>query len=301
MQERTSPTAAATSQNTSSRELAVAAIKEALNMIGEADQVDQPKIKANEDYDPSEARFSKLIRNSQRTRIAPRMLIGVLALMCVGFVVLAWQLSGGKAAPEPIVTSSLPTKTREELAAKPAPNNSPVAAATQVEHQDSRAQAPQDVPIAPAVTPMPPELAHQSQDMARELANVEQGIGQLKAEQSRIASEGAGLAELLKQTREVARHNTELTENLKATQAQIAHQISELTDQLKASQDLMTTLAGQLRENQEQIAHLEQKQRPRPPPPPSPVANSVRRVAPKPPTPTAGVQARDPGHPQAGQ
>ena len=308
-----SPSAAATPQNTSSRELAVAAIKEALEMIGEADQEpDQPRVRQNEKYASVEARFAKLIRDWQRARIAPGMLVGLLALVCIVVAVMAWQLKGGQAAPEPVVTSSVPTGKKQELAAKPAPNNSRVAATTQAELQESHAQLlPQNAPSAAAVASMPSELAHQIQEMARELANVEQGIGQLKAEQSQMASESAGVAELLKQTHELARHNTELNDNLKATQAQIAHEISDLTGQLKANQDLMATLAGQLKENQEQIARLtasEQKQRPRPlsspspsPSPSPPVANLVRRTAPKPPTPTAGAQARDPAHPQAAQ
>jgi DNA repair exonuclease SbcCD ATPase subunit len=307
MQKTTSPPAAATPQNTSSRELAVAAIKEALEMIGEADQeLDQPRVKQNEKYPSVDGLFLKLIRDWQRARIAPGMLVGLLALVCVVVAVMAWQLKGGPAAPEPIVTSSVPIGKKEELAAKPAAKNSRMAATTLAEPQELRAQLlPQNAPSAAAVAPVPSELAYQIQEMARELANVEQGIGQLKAEQSRMASESAGVAELLKQTHELARHNTELNDNLKATQAQIARDISDLTGQLRANQDLMTILAGQLKENQEQIARLvEQKQRPRPLPPPLPVANLVRRPVPnvpKPPTPTAGTQPRDPAHPQAGQ
>ncbi len=308
MQKRTSPSGAASPQNGSSRDLAVAAIKEALEMIGEADQeFDRPRIKPTEKYASSDTRLSRLAERWQRTTIAPGVLVGLLVLVCISVAVLAWPSNGGKAAPESIVTSSVPSKKKAELP-NPASNSSRVATATQAEPQHP---APQNALGAPAVAPLPPELAHQIQEMARALANLEQGISQLKTERSQTASESA-LAELLKQTRELARHSTELNENLKATQAEIAHEISDLADQLKANRNLMMALAGQLNENQEQIARLlasEQKPRARLSPPSpvatavptAPVATVVRRAAPKPPTATAGTQAREPAHVQTGQ
>ena len=87
-----------------------------------------------------------------------------------------------------------------------------------------------------------------------------------------MVRENAELNEQLKAMREVTRRNIELTEGLKATQEQSAREISGVGEQLKANQDLMTTIVGQLRDNQEQAARLaaEQKQR------------SVRKLAPTP-------------------
>jgi hypothetical protein len=103
---------------------------------------------------------------------------------------------------------------------------------------------------------MAPELARQIQMIARELANVEQGIDQLKTEQSQMVRDTAELAEHLKATQEIARHNVDLTDYLKATQAQMARGNDILADQLKASQDLMTRIAEQLRQSQERAARL---------------------------------------------
>jgi DnaJ-domain-containing protein 1 len=144
---------------------------------------------------------------------------------------------------------------------------------------------------------MAPELAHQIQTIARELANVEQGIDQLKTEQSQMLRDTAELAEHLKATQEIARHNADLTEDLKTTQAQMAR---DNGNQLKASQDLMTGIAEQLRQSQEQVARLvasEQKPRLRTrTSSPQTVANPTHRPVPTPPQPLVSVRTQDSEH-----
>jgi septal ring factor EnvC (AmiA/AmiB activator) len=152
---------------------------------------------------------------------------------------------------------------------------------------------------------MAPELAQQIQTIARELANVEQGIDQLKTEQSQMVRDTAELAKYLKATQEIALHNADLTENLKATQAQMARDNGNIADQLKASQDLMTGIAEQLRQRREQVARLvasEQKPQPRPrASSPQTVASSTRRQVPTPPQPPVSVRTQDSGHLQPKQ
>jgi hypothetical protein len=79
--------------------------------------------------------------------------------------------------------------------------------------------APQDV--ASIAAPMPPELAQRLQAMARDLANVAQGIGQLKSGQEQMVRGNAAVAELLKAAlSQMTRDNAAIVEQLKATQEQ---------------------------------------------------------------------------------
>jgi uncharacterized membrane protein YccC len=77
--------------------------------------------------------------------------------------------------------------------------------------------APQDV--TPAAAPTAPELAQLLQTMARDLANVEQGIGQLKANQE-----------------QAARDNAKITEELKASQEQMTRLIAKISEHNKVSE-----------------------------------------------------------------
>lgn len=254
-------------QRTNSRDEALAAITEALRLVGQPDeklaQFDELENERNETRDLSDARSVKPGEGSRRNRLVPPSLLGLLALTCVGVGVLAWQSSHGQVSPDPVSTSSVSIKKSEALPARPVPHDSDLAVRTNSVPTELRAETP----LQRAPTPlMGPELTQQIQTIAHELANLEEGIDQLKTEQSQMARDTAGLAEHLKATQEIARHNADLTEELKVTQAQMARDNGNLANQLKASQDLMTGIAEQLRQSQEQVARLlapEQKPRPR--------------------------------------
>jgi hypothetical protein len=218
--------------------------------------------------------------------------MGLLALASIGAVAaLGWQSTHGQAAPDPISTSSVSIQ-KKELPGQPAPYNADVAAKTDagLPQPSSQAQTtpPRAAPVAPA--PMDPDLAQSIKMIARELANAEQGIDQLKTGQPQVIRDNAELAEHLKATQEMARHNTDLVEDLKAAQAQMARDNVIFAEQLKASQEQMANIAEQLKVSQEQLAHLvasEQKQRPRT------LASTPKPV----PTPRSRqVQPQDPGH-----
>jgi len=72
---------------------------------------------------------------------------------------------------------------------------------------------------APVAAPTTAELAQMLQTMARDLANLEQGIGQLKANQEQIA-----------------RDNAKATEELKASQEQMTRLIARLSEQSKPAE-----------------------------------------------------------------
>ena len=143
-----------------------------------------------------------------RGRPALRGFIGLLLTACICVAAFASQSYGETArlmisrwAPQLISASSLPLK-KPELAAQPSPPTVQVAAADAALPQlpPPPQTAPQDV--APAAGPIPPELTQLLQTMARDLANVQQGIEQLKTSQEELARENARTAEQLKASQE---------------------------------------------------------------------------------------------------
>jgi len=157
-----------------------------------------------------------------------RALRGFIGLiLAVGIFALAFvsQSSYGEAAKStvarwaPQLMASSPWMEKPESPAQPGPSGIQLAAATPVLPQSmpSAQTAPQDV--TPAAAPTAPELAQLLQTMARDLANVEQGIGQLKANQE-----------------QAARDNAKITEELKASQEQMTRLIAKVSEHNKVSE-----------------------------------------------------------------
>jgi hypothetical protein len=270
------------------RDVALAAIAQAHRQIGAGEnlvQVDETALKLEEDKiatrHPSDeqARFAEPGRGSSRGRLVLRSLIGLLAVACIGVVAFAWPSPDGQAAPEPISTASVSIEKKELPAA---PSNAGVAAKTDagLPQRSSQAQTTlqRAAPEAPTAAPMAPDLAQSIEMITRELANVEQGIDQLKTGQAQMVRDNAELAEHLTATQEMVRNNADLAE------------------QLKASHEQMANIAEQLKQSQEQIARLVasgQNQRPRTLAS-SPTTNSTRKLVPKRPSPRVRVQTQDP-------
>jgi hypothetical protein len=296
---------AATDQQ-NSRDVALAAIAEAVRLIGQPNeklaQFDELEKKGQETGELSDARSAKSVEMSSRSRLVLRSLMGLSALACIGVAAFAWQSTHGQAVSEPISTSSVSVE-RKQQPAQPAAHNAEKAAKIDAGLPQPPSQAQTTVQraaqIAPTTAPMAPDLAESIQMIARELANVEQGIDQLKTGQTQMVRDNTEIAEQLKATQEMARHNADLAEDLKAAQAQMARDNANFAEQLKVSQEQMANIAAQLKGSQEQIAHLvasEQKQRPRTlasSPIPVPVANSTRKPVPTPLSPQVRVQTQD--------
>jgi hypothetical protein len=178
------------------------------------------KLEQDAAYQPS-----AVVGRRPRGRPALRGFIGLLLALCVFVGAFVSQSSYGDAArtivarwaPQLILTTSLPME-KPGLPAQPSFTGQ-VAAATPVLPQPtpSAQTAPQDV--APAAAPISPELAQLLQTMARDLANVEQGIEQLKANQE-----------------QAARDNAKATEQLKASQEEMTRLIAKASEQTKASE-----------------------------------------------------------------
>jgi len=309
----------ATQQQSHSRDAAIAAIAQAHRQIGHAvgqlAKVDKTAFTSEKEKKATPHRSNEQLRSAEpgrgslRGRLMLRSLVGLLAVACIGVAAFAWPSLRGQAAPESISTSSASTE-KKRLAAQPVRSNVDAAAKTDVGLAQPPSQAlaqaaPQrTAPVAPTAAPIAPDLAQSIQKMARELENVEQGIDQLKTVQAQMAHDNGELAEHLKATQEVARHNADLAEDLKAAQARMARDNVNFADQLRASQAQMANLAEQLKASQEQIARLvaasEQKQRPRTlASSPIPIANTT--LKPVPPSPRVRMQTQDPKHSQPQQ
>ena len=145
------------------------------------------------EHDAARNPSAVLGRLPSRGRPMLRGLIGLLLAACIFITAFVSQSSHSDAAklifarwpPQLILTSSLPME-KPGLPAQPSPSAVRVAAAEPVAPQPTplAQTAPQDV--APTAAPVSPEVAQLLQTMARDLANVEQRIEQLKASQDKM-------------------------------------------------------------------------------------------------------------------
>jgi len=267
-------------KQTDRHDVAIAALKEAYEQIGRADEqmarVDEQVSKLEQDAarHPSDQQKRLAVpgRRSSRGRLALQGLIGLLLVACISVAAFAWQSPYGHAAkliiarwaPQRVLISSLPLE-KQELPAQPSPPTVDVATANAALPQPAplAQTTPQDV--APTAAPLSPELAQRLQTMARDLANVGQGIEQLKTNQEQMV-----------------RDNAELAEQLKAAQAQMARDNENAVEQLKASQEQMARLIAKA---------SEQNLRPKTSaPPPRPIATPTRKPVPKLSSPQARAQ-----------
>ena len=146
---------------------------------------------------------------SPRGRPALRALVGFTLAACIVVAALVSQSSYGAGArlvvarwaPRLVSTPSLPPEN-PPIAAQPAPPIVQVAAAEPAPPQATPLPqaAPQDAaPAAPAALPDQTQLL---QTMARELADVQRSIEQLKANQQQISSDNSKAVEELKASQE---------------------------------------------------------------------------------------------------
>jgi hypothetical protein len=208
-------------------------------------------------------RAVKELQRPSRGRPALRGFIGLLLTAGICTAAFAWQSYGetvrpmiSRWAPQLAAASSLPSET-PKLAAQQSPPAVQVAAADAAHSQlpPPAQTAPQDA----AAVPIPPEVTQSLQTMARDLANVQQEIEQLKASQDELARENAGI-----------------TEQLKASQEQIARAISSASEQnLRPRTSAVPSAATSAN-------------------PPLPVANPPRKPVSTPPPAQTRAQARAP-------
>ena len=157
------------------------------------------------EYDAARKKAASKLRRPSRGRPALRGFIALLLTAGICTAAFAWQSYGETVRPMisqwvPQLASSLPSAT-PELAAQQSRPAVQVAAADAAISQLSSPPA-QAVPQDAAPAPIPPEVTQSLQAMARDLASVQQEIGQLKASQQELARENTGIIEQLKATQE---------------------------------------------------------------------------------------------------
>jgi hypothetical protein len=138
-----------------------------------------------------------------------RGLIGLLLAACIFIAAFVLQSPRGDAAkpmfarwaPRLISTSSLPMEN-PGLPAQPSPSAVQVAAAEPVAAQPTPLAQSAPRAVAPTAAPVSPEVAQLLQTMARDLANAEQRIEQLKAGQEQMAIDNARAVEQFKASQE---------------------------------------------------------------------------------------------------
>jgi hypothetical protein len=222
-------------------------------------RADEDLARFNEQISRLEKKPANRLRQPSRGRPALRGLIGLLLTAGICTAAFAWQSHGetvrpmiSRWAPQLAAASSLLSEPPKLAAQQSRPTVQVAAADAAISQLSTPAQAmPQDT----ASAPIPPEVTQSLQTMARDLATVQQEIGQLKTSQEELARETAGIVE-----------------QLKATQEQMVRAITSASEQ-----NLRRTAAAVS------------------PKPPLPVANPARKpVSTLPPPPQARAQARAP-------
>jgi hypothetical protein len=144
-------------------------------------------------------------RAARRERRALRGFVGLLLAAGIFAAAFVSQSSYGDAKmtfagwmPQLVLASP----EKPGLPAQPSPSAVQVAAADGTLPHAAIATQPAAPEVAPTPAPLPPELAQLLQTMARDLANVQQGIEQLKASQEQMASDQAKAVEQLKANQE---------------------------------------------------------------------------------------------------
>jgi uncharacterized protein YoxC len=170
--------------------------------------------------------------HSRRSRDRPwlRGLVGLLLAAYIGAAAFVSQSSYGDAVARwtPQLVSAL-TQPLEKLALFTQPNLSSVQLAA-AEPAPPAQIAPHDV--TPTAVPVSPEPAKLLQTMARDLANVEREIEQLRASQQQLAIDNAKALEQIKASQEqAARDVARNVELLKASQEQVAQLIARASEQ----------------------------------------------------------------------
>jgi hypothetical protein len=166
-----------------------------------------------------------------RPRVRP-WLRGIVGLLIAAYIVAAAfvsQSSYGNAVAQsaPLLTSALALPL-ETLGLLMQPNPPSVQLAATAGASAPAQIAPNDV--AHTALPVSPETAELIQTLARDLANVEREIEQLKASQQQLASDNAKAIEQIKVSQEQeARDIAKTVELLKASQDQVAQLIARVS------------------------------------------------------------------------
>jgi hypothetical protein len=263
----------ANSQQSPSPDAALAALAEALEQVGQADERLTQADRQVSGFEESAARqpsaqqteTAVLRPKSSRGALVLWSLIGPLVVAGIGAAAFAWPSPQGHAmrltiarwVNEGLSTSSF-WRERLERAARSASSDPDVTGAAPRQPSSVPQTMPQQVALA--AEPLSPELSRWLGTITRELKEVQRAIEQLKAGQAQLVHENAGLAERLKNTQDqTVRQTGELAENLKQARSDMLSGSVDIAAQLKASQEQMAGISQQLKATQEQMAGISQQ------------------------------------------
>jgi hypothetical protein len=204
-------------------------------------RVDEQLAHVNEQIKSADEQLARLSRRKHEApRVSPpgrprgrpwlRGIVGVLIAAYIAAAAFVSQSSYGNAVAEsaPLLTSALALPL-ETLGLLTQPNPSSVQLAATAGASLPAQIAPHDV--TRTALPVSPEPAELIQTLARDLANVEREIEQLKASQQQFASDNAKTIEQIKLSQEQeARDIAKTVELLKASQDQVAQLIARASD-----------------------------------------------------------------------
>jgi hypothetical protein len=143
-----------------------------------------------------------------------RGLIAFFLAACIGAAAFASHTAYGEAARQTIAPLLPSYVSAAWLSVKPQDAAQPSAAPVQLAAAESTLLQPtptaqtavQDIPPSPAAAPASPDVTQMLQSMARDIATVEQGIEQLKANQAQMAADNARAIEELRASQEQLTH-----------------------------------------------------------------------------------------------
>jgi hypothetical protein len=194
-------------------------------------------------------------RSSTRGSLATWTLIGLIALVPIGATLVAWLSVHSQIDSVRISTSSVSSKSSKSVLSGDVVEGSD-AGPRQMPPQ-AQATGPRAVPAVSAAASPVADLAQSMAGMAHQLAEADRVIDSLKNRQAQMVRENSELDEQLKATQEMARHTADVVEDLKSMQAKLVHDSDNLAEQLRASQGQVTNIAAQLEANQEQTAKIQ--------------------------------------------
>ncbi|GLR89584.1 hypothetical protein [Bradyrhizobium iriomotense] len=245
------------------------------------------KIKSvDEEIARASEQLSRLERDDARTRPPRgrpvlRGLVGLVLAGGIGTVALISQSSRGDEVRQMIagwapLRAAMPSPSQ----AQPAPGVEP-SPTVQLAQASPEPAAVQAVPeaAAPTATTLPPQVTELLEKMAGDLANVQQGIEQLKASQ----------AQLKANQEQMSQDNLRVADELKASQEQMARLVAKTPDNkapVNAPDKTAGKTAHQASDPKAAVAAV--------PAAPRPAAASARKPAQAAPTPHAAVRRSAP-------
>jgi hypothetical protein len=240
----------------------------------------------------------KPLERATRGGLSMWSLLGLGALVPVGVVILGWHLLYRQTDVASVSTSST------ALSAKSATSS----------QKSSQVVQQKDAALA-SVGSSRLDLDQSVAAMARQVADSQQEIEELRTRQAQILLDNSDLDRRLKEAQELAQSHADLINDLKSAQTQMAQDNADLAAQVKAGQEQVTKLAalldaatqtqaakvtGQIKAGQDHNGALvEQKKRPMLSTPISARASSPpKRRAPKPRLQPAKPPSEDPAETQ---